>query len=529
MSANPFSLIRWDIVRFKGWFTRKTFAKSAVILVFLILLAFIALGIHFYSYNVLIYLSIQDKFGLAVGDYILALSFFVVLVIGIASSAASSLQSHFSTKSLEHLLSLPLSSARLFWIKSIEIFIPSTWPIFVILIPIILAYLRVFPQLSNPYFLTIIATTLIAILIHSLGSVLSFILASFTHRLRSVHYLLAMIIASFFIMPFIRFLIPLGLKQVYQATSLDQFASELYAMPLFSSVIPSNWIWPIITLNYWQLIPALILGFILIYLLLHYIAKKYYLSLVQSHQNKVFVNTKTGHHRPSYGTSSSATVQIIRNDLYSLFNNSYESTYAIFALILFIVLSIVSTRIPIDRAIEQGWFSFAIGVVWFGFFSLITLAASRFVFPLMFKEYKSPHILFLAPISKAKIFLAKMTSAIIISLIPTLIGLVVLLKTGIYKNGVTDAIYLYLLASYSIVIIQLSFGISNQDNDYSDSIDAATTSTAGILASILSFVVIFSTIYSALTSISSVFIALIVVLISGSLITSRMQLNRFEA
>lgn len=492
MRSNVTQILKWDIIRVWRWYTHKPFGKTLVAILFTLMIGIISGSIYIYSYNVLAYLFIQEQFGLIVGDYILAMSFLISFILGVLSSAFSSVQTLFRSSRLSVLFGLPISHAKVFLAKSIETLVPSVWPVAVILLPVLAAYIVAFGVGGGKMWGAVFALILLVLLIEAIGIFLSFVVSRYLSKVPVIYSAIIVVLALFSVKPVVNFLVPQNLIKAYHASTISDFARDVYAMPIFSKIIITNWIWPSVAGYYSHglVVVGIIVG---LYLLIGVLVKHRYRELVMRTMGSAV--SKFGVGEKTYPLYRLRGLQVIANDVISILRVQGYSSYVWFIAVVYSFLVSVVYRLPVLQAREQGWLGLVVGVTWFGYFSLIVLISNKFVFSLMKKEYVAPQMLLSSPLSATAVAIYKMGSAILMPLLPIAVAGYTIIDVGLYYGSSKSAAVLFGVCALAIVLIQFVFGLMNTEEEIHTEEYSTSSGVNSILSSMLSYVVVFVAIY----------------------------------
>jgi hypothetical protein len=127
----------------KRYFSKKSLARGITAILFLVILFFVAFGLYSFFRNSFLYVSKQYFFGEALTMYVLEMFFAVISGLCLAGSLITLWLWLFRGNQQGWIMSSP-SFKKMPWLITWRVFVANSWPVLVIVLPMILAMKKVF-------------------------------------------------------------------------------------------------------------------------------------------------------------------------------------------------------------------------------------------------------------------------------------------------------------------------------------------------------------------------------------------------
>ena len=195
---------------------------------------------------------------------------------------------------------------------------------------------------------------------------------------------------------------------------------------------------------------------------------------------------KPSHFPIAWGVESA----LIVNDGLWLMRNTTERGYYLFIGGLGISLGLIIHMVPWAKEMEEVWKSAIYLSTLVGFGYLITIVATRLMYPLMAKEQRATWFLFSAPFPRQELISTKLTVSLAL-LIPWIgLGLILANQLALATPFAWLLGLLMTLMAVAIVVVNVTLGIIAPNFPEGERPDNASTSGSGLAALTLSLLLV---------------------------------------
>ncbi len=484
-----FTYYRKGIIRY---FRRDTLAKSVTAFLFLFIILILALLTHFGFYFGFSYILKDNFFGEAISLYIIELFLLISSVLVFASAMVSGMVILFRADDGPILLASPRYALKPFLVFS-RMFFSSLWPLLVIIIPALIAIVRVFPLSNVGFLLTLFSGVLLVFIAVLLAMLMlftvSFIL--FSLRIFSKRHLLIVnttIFFSFLGIIWLRFH-AVNLADFFQARLLsrnvpdltpilhqfDIFPSHVVTMVLYYSE-HGEFIFSFASFIFLTLF-ACVLFLLFVFSTRHYLE---YWQVAQENVGMISGPIKNMHGTPFIARATSAQVALLLKECILFVRNPKGMLWLGFILVIWGIQSASSFFLVHGLGVERvtegkvpliaGAFQFALVAYFMSMFAL------RFTFPSFSEEQKTAWVVRSSPLAISDIFTAKLYFFII--LFCTIAVLFTALNVSIIGFSLVTTPLLFAMVIVSVITITvyaLSLGALFPNNETDDPEVLSTT------------------------------------------------------
>lgn len=413
-------LLRSDLLAIKRWYSYHTISRLTVLAGFVAISLLTSFSIFASSHLFFGNLSEFSSYGSLTADYIVKGAFVIMAWLAFGSAiATSSAWLLKSSPEQEYLTTLPLQPKIIFRYMQIKTFVIHALLLFVIMVPILFAYHRVFDHLTFLSLTTItLSLFLLLVTTQALGTAIAFILTPFLKKLGPFWTVITIAFVFIFsALAITRLIFPKSLLALYRSQP-DQFLSLYSNLPLNTPYLPTNWLATSATRGFTDLAYLSVALTLLILELVDLLLTKRFSRLVQTLQvhspSRLSSRNFLARHLVT-GTVNPSTVLTLK-DLLGLIRTSSEIGYSIFLLLLstffFLMLGQAGGLRPIEAKFANQLIAFCL--LWLFFFASAYLL--RLVFPLIATENNSAWATFTKPIKPHLILRSKLLTGLIISL-----------------------------------------------------------------------------------------------------------------
>lgn len=471
MISSLLSLVRYDLLSIKNWYSTRVTVKALVTVLFLMIFSILFGLIYFYCYLLFDNLRHYDSYGQFVAKYLMVSSVVFLLVFTTLTTALSSILSTYSSsQSFKKLMIFPVTNMVLASYYYIRFLGASVISSLVLILPIFSSYAKVFS--FNPL-VSLILTICLTLLVHSVGlSLASFIVRIFTRYRMLVFVVFTSLVAVAFAST-LNIIIPQNFGLLYQSPA-ESFFTLTNTLPVTKSPIYQYLLDPGQPVVSTAVIFIFSFSFVLLSLVFQSLSIRHNLAVTNS------LNIK-----PSYVSLSflRTKLPITKKDILFLARKPQEVINVFFFLTGGIVITFLIQNLRNIRPFTQTE-AHTIGLFAFGWYSFFAISyCLRFVLPLLSIEGGSLSLLLVG--GRSKMFAQKLISTVVIT-IPLLLSSLLLwyfFRLPIEKSS-------YIIASFKLILFSsmLAFfqGWLYPDFKDSQSPDRVSTSLSGLLVLVAS-------------------------------------------
>ncbi len=480
----------------------RDFPRLFVVMAFLLIILMVMSAAFWLFLKFFTFLGLQDYFAAAITVYALNLSFAVIFILSLISFAISAFNYIYQGEELDFLFTTPVCPLRIFIYRFILASIVSSWPIFVIGIPMIIA-LGVSASAGFLYYLMAVIFLVPFIVTAScLGSLLSLGLVKISKKVRPAYtiiFSLILIIGGIWLL--IYSVVPADLEGFFNAGDLLQAqANTNKVWDLFMYWPSSLWIIlyagllngdAFIILNYMF---GILFSVSALLLFTFAVFKGFYFKVWAGLKDNTFlanpaekVKKKGGRIFPRFFFGKSGA--LLEKDIIFFVRNFGDISKFLFLIILLVfyifIIKIMSRVEGLSAStLYVSILTFNVAVI--GYF--ITTIALRFVFPLVSLEGKSAWVVWSLPIDLSKIFWSKFILWSVF--LSAVIELLLLAVAYFFQFGpVLTFILSVIVVCMAVSITAIALGLGTIFPNFRDSNpESLSTSGAGLFATFLSLI-----------------------------------------
>jgi ABC-2 type transport system permease protein len=503
MSHAFWILAKYRALIFGRLAVRAGWARTVVVLAYLILSLSIALGVFYFFSQAFARLLSEPYSGPVIISYAVELSLAIAMVLGVISFVISSTSVLFRNRDTENRFALPVSPQTIFWQRFIGLTLLSAWPILLVAVPA-LAALGVVLSAPLVYYLSMIPVLLLfSVLISVTGGIVSFLIAALLQRMpliltygaEAVLFLVVAVAGTRRVINSEVFtLLSAITPQAAEAAEvrLDELFGSLPSHPfakVFLSVFAEQLSGdPVAGLGLTALVVSVLI------LVLAFLARRYYRPLWQSYGEGDFVARREDVVETAPRTLSAfprffkwGHGYLFEKDLLMLFRSPSELSRALFMLLLLLLyllaVQIVSSLDFISTAADL---TALLTFVFIAIAYFTVTVGLRFAFPSFSLEGQGAWMLWVSPLHHHEILFWKYTFWTAL----TLIAMEAVAGLAIYLFGVpfllgTFLVFVTAATVLSLTAITLCIGAIWPDFKMKNP-DSLSTSPPGLLALALS-------------------------------------------
>jgi hypothetical protein len=502
--------LRFQFQKSVKYFKTKRLAKVITSLLFLTILVFVGIGLYEFFVSGLRFInnSIEEELRLPLLLFIYELFILILAGVIVLSSLVSGVFSLFETKGNEWLMSTPMYKVfpRLIFIKSL---ITSSWPLFVIFLPVILAFNHIYNLgfvsfafiVLSVLFLVLLLNALTLFAVITLGTIFYYIAEKFEEVRFSFKRFVTLIILVLVVIAGViwRVIANLDLVKLFKADDADTNVTISYIGSFFDFLPTHPIALTIMSLQLGQIGSALFyIALIALLAVLsgsaYFLFSVFFYPMWQKFQEGDARNRNEQSLRKShayvYHFNGSSTLALIKKEMMVSSRNVKGLLWFLFLLSIWLVQigSNIILAKNVGRHNPDISETFAIlqslqFIISIYFISAFTL---RFAFPSFSTERKTAWIVASAPLSFIKIFLSKYLfftgffSVVAISM--------TYLSTFVLHIPFSNAVYALLLL-VAVVVCIVTFGLTLGalfPSTDTDDPEVMSTSMPGLFFTVLS-------------------------------------------
>lgn len=475
MTSALATLLKYDLLSIKNWYSTKSVVKLLVSILFLFVFGCIFSLIYLYCFILFQNLSKYDEYGQFVAKYLMVSSvIFLLIFTTLTTTLSSILIAYTKLFNIKRLMLFPINSLIFAFYHFARFFGTSFVSSMVLIFPIFLSYSRVYH--FNPVVSLILALCL-TLMTQSLGlSLSSCVLRLFGKNKLIVFVLFSALVAISMISSF-NFVLPQNFSLLYKSPA-ESFFALTSTLPVTKSIAYQYLLDP----GQRVVSTIVIVTFSLSFTILNVIFQSFFLrhNLVLTSS----INTK-----PSYLSVPliQSRLPISKKDILYLVRRPQEVLSVLFFLFGGVIITLLIQNLKNIRPFTTSEAN-TIGLFAFGWFSFFAVSyCLRFILPLLSIEGNNLGVLLL---NRRRLFSQKAISAIIFT-IPILISSLILWYT--FELPIDKPIYI--IASLKLICFSaaLSFfqGWIYPDFKDSQSPDKVSTSLSGVTVLTVSLIYLF--------------------------------------
>lgn len=487
-----FSVYRYDLIALKNFFNQGGWPKWLVAILF-VFVALISAVVIFFFFKIIFEFLVTQEQGLQVLTfYSLGVAFFLIFGLLLISNLLFFSRHLFAASPI--LTSLPLSPIELFTARFVPGAIVTSWPVYIIGIPILLSLVIVHKLALAAVFSSILLLTPLVLIALSWSTILIFVLSKLLGRLTFKFIVISLII----LIPLLGYitistLFPESIDSIFSSLDKEAARKMLLAFPIFSDFLPSAWftkgIWGLVEMEtnfFVPLLSALWSTFLVSLPIVYVLAKYSYIPLLQKfHEGTFFASPnvpKSAKKLPSSKFYQSKLLSLIKKEVIAIIRDPQQISYVGFLLLMFFIYLFALLKAPPLEGLDPIFAAFIL-VGNFSFISYIqTILGLRFAYPSISLEGKSAWVLWSIPAKVDKILQAKASvyipSIILIGIILTAIsGLLFSFSPFLWWVGIISN----LIVGGFVAAVPLTIGAIFPNFDEQNQ-EAASTSASGLLA-----------------------------------------------
>ncbi len=485
MNSYYWPFLDLEIKRARNWLRSNWAAKLVVIVVMLVVMVLVLVAEYGMANTYFTFLATNGDFGVAIAQYSINASVFLIFWIAVASSWSISNRFLYQTRYLAQVMTAPLSMNKVFNSRLLMVLLSSIWTMW-LLIPILIAYGIQFAPATDYWLKGILVLGCLSLASMAVGVMLNMLMVG---KLGSISRVKTMVMAAGFGLltwGLIKIIFPPQFGRLYYAKDWGTFKSQLEALPLTAKWVPFNWLGETITQGWSGKTGAAVLLVIGMGLISWWVGKKTYLaSWRKSYQTRLWADRglpilKRRSNFPQL--AKSRWEAIITNLFLGLIRSSAETGYVIFlGGLLLVVLFLTGSISGLERSAPQ--FVPWVQVLAFGgLVHLWLLLTARLVYPLMAKEKLTGWLVFSSPLKKDDLLAAQMWFAGLLSWPALVTGWIAGLRLNL--DGLTAGWYglMIVVTVLGIGLCQLFWGTIKPNFAEADNPETASTSGSGLAA-----------------------------------------------
>ncbi len=428
----------------------------------------VCLALYFVTLKVLTFFHGQSEIGIILSLKIFALAWIIFFAMLVFSNTVAGMSNLYLAKDTEIILAAPVPLSDIFFMRSFNTMLQTSWMLLIFSLPIFFAYGQVFQ--AGPLYLPFILFSVFAVTLSAgcLAMLLTIILVTVfpARRTKDIIFYLSLCFGIF-----LYFLI--RLLQPENLVNPDQFGQFVEYLSSISTpagpYIPAAWAAKCLSLYImdreidWLLIGLLATTGPVFFILGQWAIGQWFLSGHTKSQESFGGYRKFGIYRKF---RKNPWRQLISKENKTFFRDSSEWSQLFMVAALIVVYLYNFKLLPLDRAyIKQEYLANIISFCNIGLagFLIISLA-TRFVYPSIGSEGRGFSLLRAAPLSMQR-FLA--TKLILYSIPFTLLGLILILVSN-HLLGITGPMWWFSLfailpLSWGVLALSLIFGVWHGD------------------------------------------------------------------
>jgi ABC-2 type transport system permease protein len=490
-----FSIYKYNLVAARNFFKQGGWPRWLVAGLFVLILVVSSVVVFFLFKAIFDFLISQEQGLQVLTFYSVGIAFFLIFILLIITNLLFLSRQLFVGKSLVMLISFPMSPLQIFAAKFGPASVITSWPVYVVGIPTILALIYsqgLSFQVVFGSLLLLIPFVLIALF---WSTFLIFILSSLLGKLTFKFVVVSLII----LVPLLGYftvdtLFPENIDLIFADLNKEVARETLLSFSFFSDALPSSWftkgVWGLVETDtglFWGSFALLWFVSLLSLTALLVLAKYSYLPMIQKLQEGAFFASsklpeKAKKMAPA-GFYESKLLSLVKKEVLVLVRDSKQISYVGFLLLIFFIYLFALLKVPDRKSLEPNFAAFILA----GNFCFVgyiqTIISLRFLYPSISLEGKSSWILWTLPFKLDKIITAK-ASVYITGVI--LVGVALTLFTGLFFS------YDWMLWAISVVssiivggfVASISFALGSLFPNFNEeNQEAASTSAPGLLAS----------------------------------------------
>ncbi len=489
------SIYKYNFIAARNFFKQGGWPRWLVAGLFVLIIA-VSSAVVFFLFKVIFDFLISQEQGLQVLTfYSVGVAFFLIFAILLITNLLFLSRQLFVGKGLKMLIGFPILPLQIFAAKFVPALVVTSWPVYVVGIPTILALIYsqgLSFQIVFGSLLLLIPFVLIALFWSTLLIfILSGLLGKFTFKFVMVLLIIVVPLLGYLM---VDILFPKNIDLIFANLNKEVARETLLSFSFFSNAFPSSWftkgVWGLVETDtglFWGSFALLWFVSLLSFVALLVAAKFSYLPLIQELQEGAFfASTKLPDKAKKIAPArfyKSRLFSLVKKEILVLIRDSKQMSYVGFLLLIFFIYLFALFRVPDLRGLKPSFAAFILA----GNFCFIgyiqTIISLRFLYPSISLEGKSSWILWTLPFRLDKILTAK-ASVYITGVV--LIGVILTLLTGLFFSYdwtlwaisiVSSIIIGGFVASIPLALGAL-FPNFNEDNQ-----EVASTSAPGLLAS----------------------------------------------
>lgn len=486
------AILKTHLIAFARYFRDP--AKTLVALAYFLVFGVVFLGTFGLSLGFLSYLNSFAEVSKILFSYTLSLSFLILLALSVFSFFISGVNLYFRDKALPIAFTTPTPPQNIFLAKFTETILVSTWPIFLLGLPLLLGYAKTIEAEGYFLFYFLSILFLFSVLSHSLASLLILTIANIFKQISSkISILFVFLGATVFAFLFVKLLLPPEFYELEKAQNLIDLEQRIRGLPALSPILPSTWVANFITGGDFASFFFLAFTAILFFLLVLRVGKKYFYPTWLSFQEGKFIAKSVSPllravRAAPFPIGEGKFFALAEKELLRIFRNPIE----IYSLAFIFFLSFLYTLVLSKAKLPTDPYLFSIATL-FSFAALgfiLTTFALRFIFPSFSLEGKGAWGLFSAPVSPKTLVLSKFFLFLFLVeafALGQVLSLMILSPQFIFGKELV-----YLTAAVSLGIGAITFGLGASFPNFStESAEKASTSFPGIAATLLCLTFVF--------------------------------------
>ncbi|MBN1262886.1 MAG: hypothetical protein JW991_00855 [Candidatus Pacebacteria bacterium] len=482
-----------------AWFKNGNWARIVVAGLTTAIFISLALGVFGFAYAGFSFLGQYPEASEPIIAYTLAVTFILTLSLTTFSAFATSLTSLFQKDDNHLLLSLPIRSTIIFESRLIDIVLISSWPLLVFGLPQTLGYGLGVGLDWGSIFIFLFGFLTLALFSALAGVITAMIISRLWGNLKSA----ALSWFSFLLTPFlawglIKILLPAPLLVNLESLSIPEIASLIKNQFFLYEFLPTTWLvnliiyWPQQSRLALQNLALIFLAYLALLIFAALLKDAFYRKTVNQTAAGKFIagdrdqSGKKGRFFPYFLPGRIGA--LIEKDWLVIFRSPGQFFQLLFIVFLELIYFLIVSQIPIARIRQLFpiWYENKIMALNFLFISyLATVLAMKFLFPLISLEGQSSWIIWSAPISRKKVFGAKLISSFLIILIWLEASTALSLKTLDLSLSSAKSFFLANLP-LALTLTALTLGIGAiKPNFWEKNAEVLSTSPSGLTATLL--------------------------------------------
>jgi len=490
-----------DLQTLKHALRKANAVRFLVVTAFFILLAFVALAIFAFSKASFNFLIREESEVGVLSLFTLGVAFLLLSGIFLVSNLLYFFTVIFKDQKNRLLATLPISAQTFFVSRFVNATILSSWPIFVLGLPVLLAFGQASKAGIGFYLIFFVSLLPLVLLFSSISAIITLLVArifgNLTFKVTFLSLLVLIPTASFL---FAKIIFPTNLGQIFSNGSLSARLATLEKLAIFWPVLPSTWFVRAVGGWFFNQPVQLIFNLFLIWLvpavflvILLYLAEKYYLfGLQKSFEGRLIAGSPDQKVRvtKSQTFGKDPLSALFKKEILTFGRDAGQLGYLGFLFFLTLVYFFALARVPTFENISSTLLSVLVAANFLFIGYILIVIAVRFAFPSVSLEGKSAWVVWSLPVRLTTLLWAKFFFFVLLVVLAA--GILANLSAALLGFDWPTFLTTLLLAIFAGILsttIALTFGAIWPDFTQKSG-EQASTSLPGLLATVISLLII---------------------------------------